>query len=104
MRSIIEEIADAEQRAEEIVKTAAAQNRELLAQAREQAEQALLQAEAEEKNLTEEALSQAGKQGEAAAAETLAAMEREADDLCGKAKSRLGKAVSYLVDKVQSRA
>ena len=104
MRSIIEEIADAEQRAEEIVKSAAVQSRELLAQTREQAEQTLIDAEAEEKNLTEEALRQASAQGEAAAAETLVKMEREADDLCGKAKSKLAGAVSYLVDKVQNRA
>ena len=104
MRSIIEEIADAEQHAEEIVKSAAVQSRELLTQTREQAEQALVDAEAEEKNLTEEALRQANVQGEAAAAETLAKMEREADDLCGKAKSRLDGAVNYLVDKVQNRA
>jgi vacuolar-type H+-ATPase subunit H len=104
MRSIIEEIADAERRAEEIVKTAAVQNRELLAQTREQAEQTLVQAEAEEKSLTETALGKASEQGEAEAAETLAAMEREADDLCGKAKAKLDGAVRYLVDKVQSRA
>ena len=77
---------------------------ELLAQTREQAEQALVQAEAEEKSLTEEALSKASEQGEAEAAETLAVMEREADDLCGKAKAKLDGAVRYLVDKVQSRA
>lgn len=104
MRSIIEEIADAERRAEEIVKAAAVQNRELLTQTREQAEQALASAEAEEKSLTEQALRMASAQGEAEAAETLAAMEREADGLCIKAKSKLGGAVSYLVNKVQSRA
>ena len=104
MRSIIEEIADAEQRAEEIVKSAAVQSRELLVQTREQAEQALVYAEAEEKNLTEEALRQASAKGEAAAAETLAKMEQEADGLCGKAKFRLDGAVSYLVDKVQNKA
>ncbi|MEN6418219.1 MAG: hypothetical protein ABFC73_04790 [Clostridiaceae bacterium] len=104
MRSIIEEIADAERRAEEIVKTAAVQSRDLIVQTREQAEQALVQADAEEKSLTEEALRQAGALGEAQATETLARMEQEADDLCGKAKSKLDVAVSYLVDKVQNRA
>ena len=54
MRSIIEEIADAEQRAEETVKFATVQSREILAQTRVQAEQALIDAEAEEKSLTEE--------------------------------------------------
>ena len=104
MRSIIEEIADAEQRAEEIVKSAAVQSRELLAQTREQAERALIDAEAEEKSLTEEALRQASALGEDKAAETLSKMEREADDLCDRAKSKLAGAVGYLVDKVQSRA
>ncbi len=104
MRSIIEEIADAERRAEEIVKTAAVQSRDLLVQTREQAEQALVRADAEEKSLTEEALLQASARGEAQAAETLARMEQEADGLCGKAKSKLDVAVSYLVDKVQNRA
>lgn len=104
MRSIIEEIAEAEQRAEEIEKSAALQSRELLAKTREQAEQALVLAETEEKNLTEEALSQASAQGEAAAAKTLADMEREADELCKKAESRLESAVQYLVSKVQGRA
>ena len=104
MRSIIEEIADAERRAEEIVEAAAVQNRELIAQTREQAEQALVLAEAEEKSLTEKALSQASALGEAQAAKTLAAMEQEADELCGKAKAKLDGAVHYLVDKVQSRA
>ena len=104
MRSIIEEIADAERRAEEIVKTAAVQSRELLVQTREQAEQALVQADAEEKSLTEEALRQASALGEAQATETLTRMEQEADGLCGKAKSKLDVTVRYLVDKVQNRA
>ena len=40
MRSIIEEIASAEQQAQETAKNAAAQSRERLVQAREQAERA----------------------------------------------------------------
>ncbi len=91
MRSIIEEIADAERRAEEIVKTAAVQSRDLLVQTREQAEQALVRADAEEKSLTEEALLQASARGEAQAAETLARMEQEADGLCGQSEVQIGR-------------
>ena len=104
MRSIIEEIASAEQQAQELTKNAAAQSRERLVQAREQAERALALADAEERKKTELALQQAGERGEATEKETLVGMAEQADELCEKAKSRVDGAVKYLVGKVQSRA
>ena len=104
MRSIIEEIAAAEQQAEDVLKDAASKNREFLVQARDQAERALALAEEDERVKTEQALLEANARGEAAEKETLADMAKQADDLCEKAKSRVDVAIKYLVDKVHDRA
>ncbi|HRX57381.1 MAG TPA: hypothetical protein P5075_01275 [Eubacteriales bacterium] len=104
MRSIIDEIAKAEERAEEIRQNAAVKAREMTAGAKEEAEKALAALDAEERKKTESALKKAQETGEETAKETLAGMEREADELCAHAEERLEGAVRYLVDQVQSRA
>lgn len=104
MRSIIDEIAKAEDRAEQIRQDAAVKAREAAAGAKDEAEKALAALDAQERKKTESALKQAQDQGEKTAQETLAGMEREADELCARAEGKLGGAVRYLVDRVQNRA
>ena len=104
MRSIIEEIAQAEDRAEQIHAEAAGKARELVAAARDGAAHALEAAEAEGQEKTRQALSAAEAAGEAEAKHTLADMEQEADALCARAVERLPKTVQYLVEKAREIA
>ncbi|MEN6635328.1 MAG: hypothetical protein ABFC56_05735 [Clostridiaceae bacterium] len=104
MRSVIEEIAKAEQQAEEIRQNAAAQARELTLQAKEDAQKALSRLESEERETLQAELEQAKQEGERLSSEMRAQLEREANALCENATNRLEKAVSYLVDKVTKTA
>jgi hypothetical protein len=104
MRSIIEEIAAAEQQAEDVLKDSASKSREFLVQARDQAERALAIAEEDERIKTEQALLEANARGDVAEKKTLADMAKEADEICSKAKMNVDSAVSYLIDKVQRKA
>ena len=98
MRSIIDEIATAEEQAEQIRQNAAQQAREETAKAREQAEQALSALAAQEREATERMQSEAQRMGEQSAKETLDGMIREADTLCARANQNIDRAVAYLVD------
>ena len=100
MRSIIDEIAVAEEQAEQIRQNAALQAREETAKAREQAQQALAALAASEREATERATEQAHRQGEQSAKETLSRMESEADDLCARANEKVELAVAYLVNRI----
>ncbi len=100
MKSIIEEIAAAEQKADEIRQQAASEAREAVSFAQSDAEAALADADADERNITREALLQAEHDGDAAAREILNRMEREADTLCDKARKLTGDAAAYLVKRV----
>lgn len=104
MRSIIEEIAAAEQRADEIRQNAATQARELTQKAKEDAQKALSQLESEERDTLQAGLETAKLTGEKLSGEMLVTMEQESDALCADAEKRLDKAVSYLVDKVTKTA
>lgn len=104
MRSIIEEIAQAEDRAEQIRAEAAAKARELVAAARDGSARALDSAQAEEQEKTRLALAVAEAEGETDAKRTLADMEREADALCARAVERLPETVQYLVEKAREIA
>lgn len=104
MRSVIEEIAQAEQQAEEIRQSAALQARELTLKAKQNAEQALskLESDARAELLLE--LETAKRQGEQISNELLAQMAKEAEEACNLAGSRVNQAVSYLLDKVTKTA
>jgi len=104
MRSVIEEIANAEQQAEEIRQNAAVQARERTLQAKEDAQKALSQLESEARETLQAEQEKAKLEGERLSSDMLAQLEQEADILCANANSRLDKAVSYLVDKVTKTA
>ena len=104
MRSIIEEIAQSEDRAEQIRAEAAVTARERVAAARENAAQTLAKEETEEAEKTRLALEKAEAAGEALAKEMLVKMEREADELCARASERVGGTVQYLVEKARELA
>lgn len=99
MRSIIDEIATAEEQAEQIRQSAVQQAREETAKAREQAEQALSALAAKERETTERMQKETKQMGEQSAKETLDGMIREADALCARANQNVDRAVAYLVDK-----
>ena len=104
MRSVIEEIANAEQQAEEIRQNAAIQARERTLQAKEDAQKALSRLEEEARETLQAELDKAKLEGERLSGNMLAQLEQEADALCSNANTRLDKAVSYLVDKVTKTA
>lgn len=100
MHSIIDEIAAAEQQAEDIRQQAAAKAREAIGFAQADAEAALTDADISEREKTREALAQAEKDGDAAAQALLLQMEKEAEALCKTARERSEDAVAYLIKKV----
>ncbi|NLI55041.1 MAG: hypothetical protein GX417_12095 [Clostridiales bacterium] len=104
MRSVIDEIAAAEQRAEEIRIAAAADARESTLKARDDAQKALSRLELEERERMQAQLEEARLEGEQLSGELLEQMERDADALCERANERLGNAVAYIVDKVTKTA
>lgn len=104
MRSIIDEIATAEEQAEQIRQNAAVQAREMTAKAREQAERALHETAELERSKTETELEQSRMQGEQIAKEAVASFEREAQELCARAEGKIDRAVVYIVEKVMQTA
>ena len=104
MRSIIDEIASAEEQAERIRQDATLQAREETAKAREQAQQALADLATKEREATERMQGEAQRLGELRAKETLDAMIREADELCARAEKNVDRAIAYLVDKALQSA
>ena len=79
MRSVIEEIASAEQQAEEIRQAAATQARELTLKAKQDAQTALAKMESDARASMLAELETAKRQGERISQELLAEMENEAD-------------------------
>jgi len=104
MRSVIEEIALAEQQVEEIRQSAAVQARELTQKAKQDAVEALAKLENEERISLSNALETAKQQGERLSKELLDQMEQESDAVCKTASVKLDQAVSYLLDKVTKTA
>ena len=104
MRSVIEEIAAAEQQAEEIRQNAATQARELTLKAKDDAQQALSRLESEARASLQTELETAKQKGERLSAELGEKLEQEADAACAAANAKLAKAVSYLLDKVTKTA
>jgi len=104
MRSVIEEIAAAEQQADEIRQNASVQARELTLKAKEDAQSALSRLESEERENLLAELETAKLEGERLSNEMLTQLKQEADALCVTATGRLDQAVSYLLDKVTKTA
>lgn len=100
MRSIIDEIAEAERRADEIRAAAVQKSREAISYAQSDAETALADADMAERAQTRSALAEAETDGDAIAQDILARMEREADEACRAAETRSSEAVAYLLKKV----
>jgi len=104
MRSVIEEIASAEQQADEIRQSAIVQARELTLQAKEDAQQSLAKLENDARISLQSELDTAKQQGERVSADLLAKLEQEADAICKKANGKMDQAVAYLLDKVTKTA
>ena len=104
MRSIIDEIAQAESQADQIRQEAAAASRELMQKSRAEAEQALVNLEAEERETTRLALEKAEQDGKALAESIEKELSDAADAQCETARGRLDSAVNYLMQKVQEIA
>ncbi|MDO4573008.1 MAG: hypothetical protein Q4C13_06530 [Clostridia bacterium] len=100
MRSIMEEIAEAERQAEEIRQNAAAEAREAIGFAHADAETVLSELDISEREKLREALIGAERNGEAAAQEILSGMERETAEACARARDRIDEAVTYLIKRV----
>lgn len=101
MRSIIEEIAVAEQEAEEIRRSAVASAREKTAKASDEAEAALKDLHEEQRLAMADALKQAELDGEQLAKGLADSMDAAADAACAAAEQRLDDTVSYLMRKVR---
>lgn len=101
MRSIIDEIAQAEEQAEQIRQDAAAAARELLASSKMSAEQEYAHVEEQERIKMRDALDQAEAEGRNQAETVLKELSEAADILCENAQLHLDDAVEYLLKKVQ---
>ena len=104
MRSVIDEIAAAEQQAEEIRLSATAEAREMTQKAREDAKAALAALELAQRDEEQTQMERARGQGEALSKGMLLKLEQEADELCARAQSKLPEAVAYLLNKVTKTA
>ena len=104
MRSIIDEIAQAEREADEIRREAAASGRERIAAAREASEKALAAMDDTEREQLRAALDKAELDGEREAASVHRALCEQADALCKRAEERLEDTVAYLLNRVRAEA
>jgi len=104
MRSIIDEIALAEEQAAQIRHQAAESARELLAAARVKAEENLAFAESQEREKTREELEKAEKDGREQAEAIFKEIAETSERQCADASLRIDDAVKYLMRKVQEIA
>ena len=100
----IDEIAQAELRAEEIRTSASQSARDALAAAKAEAAERLAAQEKDEREKTLAALAQAELEGEALGRSLRAEMEQAAESQCASAEKRISEAVDYLVKKVLETA
>ena len=101
MRSIIDEIANAESTAEQLRQDALTDAREKIVQAKLDAEKQLASSEAREREETRRALEAADAEGAALSKAILTDMNEAAKEQCEAAYGRLDEAVTYLLRKVQ---
>lgn len=104
MRSIIDEIALAEEQADQIRQEAVSAARELLAASRVGAEEIYAHTEEEERDKMREAIAKAEEEGRQQAETILQELSNAADVQCEAARLKLEEAVSYLLQKVQEIA
>lgn len=104
MRSIIEEIANAETQADSIRQSAAAEARELIQNTKNELEQAQAALELDERETTRAKLAEAEQSGKALAEDMLRELGESADAQCSAARARLDEAAAYLLRKVQEIA
>lgn len=104
MRSIIDEIAAAEQQADEIRAAAATDAREQTLAATEEVARALEQLDADAREQLRAALEKAERDGEALAKRLADGYEADADALCAQAEGMVKAAIDYLLKKVQETA
>ena len=101
MRSIIDEIAQAEEKAAQLKQDANVSVRELMQQARVKAEEMSQRIDEEEREKTRQALLKAEEDGKALAAAIERQISDEAAEQCTKAEARAKDAISLLLKKVQ---
>lgn len=104
MRSIIEEIANAETQADSIRQSAVAESRELIQRTKSELEQAYTALEQQERETTRNSLVEAEQRGKALAEDILRELGDSADTQCIDARARLDAAGAYLLGKVQEIA
>lgn len=104
MRSIIEEIANAETQADSIRQGAASEARELIQTTKTELEKAQSALEMREREATRIRLAEAEQEGQALVEEMLRELSGSADAQCAAARERLDEAAAYLLKKVQEIA
>lgn len=104
MRSIIEEIANAETQANDIRQGAVAEARELIQTTKSELEQAQAALELQERDATRAKLAEAEQAGKTLAEDMLRELGESADAQCRTARDRLDEAAAYLLKKVQEIA
>ena len=101
MRSMIDEIAQAEEKANQLKQDAGASARELMQQARQKAEEMQTRIGDEEREKTRQALEKAEADGKVLAAAIEKLIGDEASQQCEKAWQKMDDAIQLLLDKVQ---
>lgn len=104
MRSIINEIANAETQAGTIRQTAAAEARDLLQSTRTALAEEQDALEQRERDMTRARLDEAEAVGRQESEAMLRELGEAADAQCAEARARLDKAAAYLLEKVQEIA
>jgi vacuolar-type H+-ATPase subunit H len=102
MASIMERIAEAEQKADAILEEANRTARERVTQAKNDAEEALTAADASERQKTADALLRAREEGERIAEQVTAEAKAETDALHEKAVQNVSEAVASLMERIEA--
>ncbi|MBQ1632867.1 MAG: V-type ATP synthase subunit H [Clostridia bacterium] len=102
MTSIMERIAEAETRADEIIEEANRTARERVAKARTAADESIAAAAESERRHTAEILSQAQEDGKAIAAEVTDKAKAETHKLIEAAERNVPEAIAYLMERIEA--
>ncbi len=102
MTSIMERIAEAEQRADSILEEANRTARERVTQAKNDAEQALAACDELQRQQTADALVRAREEGERIAAQVTAQAKAETDALHEQAANNVSEAVASLMERIEA--
>ena len=102
MSSIMERIAEAEQKADAILEEASRTARERITQTKNDAEFALASADEAERQKTADALSRAREEGEKIAEEVTAKAKAETDAIHAEAVLHVAEAVASLMERIEA--